>query len=249
MKRFLVLTSAMVLTLSMAACADKQTTPPPSSSDPNSSVTQQQPSGSDKNPGGSAQQNSTAPTTKTGVGVVISLENSWGATTDKPAGARTEVTVCAASFEKDGKIASVRFDAAEPGVDFDAAGALTTDLTQEVKTKRQLGDDYGMKEASSIGKEWYQQVDSLEQWMTGRSVEEVLGMKTVTRDDAEYTDEADLASSATISVDDFLKALEAAYDDAQNSQSSGSAQQSENGSKNESENMSQEQQSSGNGAN
>jgi hypothetical protein len=140
MKRFLVLTSAMVLTLSMAACADKQTTPPPSSSDPNSSVTQQQPSGSDKNPGGSTQQNSTAPTTKTGVGVVISLENSWGATADKPAGARTEVTVCAASFEKDGKIASVRFDAAEPGVDFDAAGALTTDLTIKVSSAEQRDD-------------------------------------------------------------------------------------------------------------
>lgn len=221
MKRFLALTSAMVLTLSMAACADKQTTPPSSSNSANNnSASSQQSSDSSQNtPSG---QSSTASAAKTGVGIVISLEDSWGATEEKPARAKAEVTVCAASFEKDGKIASVRFDVAEPGVDFDADGALTTDLTKAVETKRQLGDSYGMKGVSSIDKEWYQQVDALEKWMTGKPVEEVLGMKTTNQNDAEYADESDLTSSVTIAVGDFLEALQSAYDDAQGSQSSGS---------------------------
>ncbi|MBP0962919.1 MAG: hypothetical protein J6Q99_01330, partial [Oscillospiraceae bacterium] len=143
MKRFLALAIAMALILTMAACSDKQTTPPASSDDQNESATQQKPSDSSQNQSGTAQQNGTAAPTKTGVGVVISLENSYGATEGKPARAQAEVTVCAASFEKDGTIASVRFDVAEPGVDFDSAGALTTDLTTAVETKRQLGDAYG----------------------------------------------------------------------------------------------------------
>ena len=76
---------------------------------------------------------------KTGVGMVISMEGTRGATESSPAVTQSEITVCAASFDKDGKILDVVFDVAEPGVEYDDTGALTTDLSQPVMTKRQLG--------------------------------------------------------------------------------------------------------------
>lgn len=249
MKRFFALTIAMVLTLSMAACSDKQTTPPSSSGSENNSVTDQQQPGSSQNQNTSTEQNGTAAATKTGVGIVITLDDSRGATEEKPARAQAEVTVCAASFEEDGKIVSVRFDVAEPGVDFDKEGALTTDLTEAIETKRQQGDAYGMKGVSGIGKEWYQQVDALEEWMVGKSAEEVLGMKTSTQNESEYADEADLTSSVTIAVGEFLDALQAAYDDAQGSRTGSTSEETENGSGAEGGSSTESQQSSTSSAN
>ena len=67
-----------------------------------------------------------------------------------------------------------------------------------------------MKRVSSIGKEWYEQAAALEEWCIGKTVEEVLGMKTFDRGDGSHTmvpDEADLKAGCTITVGDYLKAL------------------------------------------
>ena len=69
-----------------------------------------------------------------------------------------------------------------------------------------------MKQASGIGKEWFEQIAALEQWMKGKTVDQVMAMKT-TQKDANHPavpNEADLTSSVTISVDGFLRALDKA---------------------------------------
>ncbi len=246
MKRFLALTSAMVLTLTMAACTNSQSNGSSMSGSAGSSGSGQQSSSGAGNTGSIGNQDSQGSTTataqtKTGVGLVISLDDSTGATDNGSGRAQAEVTVCAASFDNDGKIVDIMFDVAEPGVDFDSTGALTTDLTESIKTKRQLGDDYGMEGASGIGKEWYEQVDALQEWMVGQSVEEVLGMKTSTQNGAEYADEEELTSSVTIAVDQFLEALQVAYDNAEGSETSG---QNDSGSQDQNSQSAEENQSS-----
>ena len=152
---------------------------------------------------------------RTGLGTVISLADSKSANDEKPAAAQANVTMCAASFDEDGAIISVSIDTAQCKIAYDEKGQLTTDVDAAVQTKKQLGDNYGMKQVSGIGKEWYEQIEALEKWMTGKTVDQVLGMKVTDKEDhPSVPDEADLTSSVTISVGEYLEALKAAYNNA-----------------------------------
>ena len=116
-----------------------------------------------------------------------------------------------------GKITAVSCDIAQNKIGFDAAGALTGELTGEHPTKKELGDAYGMKAATSIGKEWYEQAEALEAWCIGKTVEEVVTMPTYDKGDGHHTqvpDDVDLKTGCTIDVGSFLDALQKAADNA-----------------------------------
>ncbi len=154
---------------------------------------------------------------RTGLGIVPSTSESVAAEGSVPGNAKFSVTVCALTVKPDGAIADVKFDTVEAGMAFDATGTLTGDINQEIRSKKELGDEYGMKAASGIGKEWYEQVGALEDWMRGKTVTDALNMKVAANEDdsRHIPDEPDLKTSVTISVTDQLRALEKAYADAQ----------------------------------
>lgn len=212
MKRFLALMAAMAMTLSLTACGTTQNNG--SSASGSGSTTdnmQQNPTTNDNKEESTPGNGNTAPgNVRTGVGVVISMDGTQGATDTTAATAKATVTVCAASFDEKGKILDVMFDAAEPGVEFDNAGALSTDLTAGIETLRQQADG-----------DWYQQVVALEGWMVGKTADKALGMTTTTENNLEYVDEEDLASTVTIPVGDLLEALQMAYDNATTETTSG----------------------------
>ena len=56
----------------------------------------------------------------------------------------------AAAFDKDGKVAGTIIDNAQTKVNFDKNGKVASDKNAEIKTKVELGDEYGMKKASRI---------------------------------------------------------------------------------------------------
>ena len=151
-----------------------------------------------------------------GLGCVSTTSESSSASAENAGNANFNVVACALSMDADGKILGVKFDTLQASVSFDVSGALTGDVTSELKTKKELGDAYNMKQASGIKKEWYEQIASLEDWMRGKTVEDVLAMKVTERDAThkDVPDEADLKTSVTISVTDQLHALEKAYADA-----------------------------------
>ena len=125
--------------------------------------------------------------------------------------------MCIRDRDDAGKITAVSFDIAQNKIGFDAAGALTSELTGEHPTKKELGDAYGMKGATSIGKEWYEQAEALEAWCIGKTVEEVVSMPTYDKGDGHHTqvpDDVDLKSGCTIDVGNFLQALQKAADNA-----------------------------------
>lgn len=113
--------------------------------------------------------------------------------------AQTYATVAAITMSGD-VITSCTIDAVQADVNFDTTGAITTDLTAPVLSKNQLGDDYGMKKASSIGKEWYEQAAAFSAYVVGKTPEQVAGIAVNEKGGAA---DADLAASVTLSIGEF----------------------------------------------
>ena len=71
-------------------------------------------------------------------------------------------------------------------------------------TKKELKDAYNMKQASPIKKEWYQQVEFFEDYVEKNGIDKI----KLNADGKAEND--DVKSGCTISVDGFIKAIEAA---------------------------------------
>lgn len=146
----------------------------------------------------------------TGIGSSKSASTKDGETYDGKG--QVDSTVCAVALDDNGVITSISFDVAQTSIAFTVEGEVTTDLTAEVKSKVELGEDYGMRAASPIGKELFEQLAAFEEYCIGKPAAEIIGMPTVARDDnhPSVPDVPDLATSCTIDVGSMLKALEKA---------------------------------------
>ena len=136
-----------------------------------------------------------------GLGVTTTISSSTAATADAAGLAQAYTNIAVSSVDKAGKITSCYIDAVQGNVNFDATGVITTDLTVAVQTKQELKDAYGMKAASAIGKEWYEQANSFAKYVTGKTAEEVKGIALT---DAGLAADADLAASVTVHVGPFM---------------------------------------------
>lgn len=77
-------------------------------------------------------------------------------------------------FDENDVIRKVYIDEVQSKIYFDGNGQLVNkDAYSEIRSKRELGDEYGMKAASDIGKEWYEQINSLESWLVGKNIKEI----------------------------------------------------------------------------
>lgn len=131
---------------------------------------------------------------------------------EKGATAQADIIFAAVGLDKDGKIVAVNIDNAQTKVLFNADGTLKTDVKEEPKTKRELGDAYGMKEATTMGLEWYQQMDNFEAAVIGKTIDEVLAMPVYEKDPNHPAVLTDLAASVTISVEGYQAALKDAVE-------------------------------------
>ena len=155
---------------------------------------------------------------KIGLGHITSIGSSVDLGKDKdgkevlPTG-QVDTIIAVVGFDKDGKVVKVTIDDAQTKVAFDKDLKLKSDIKALGKTKVELKEAYGMVKASTIKKEWYQQIAELEKWMVGKKVSEIKAMKVVKKDDAHpaIPDVAELKSSVTISVDGFIATVEEAY--------------------------------------
>lgn len=160
---------------------------------------------------------------KIGLGTITSIGKSKDKDGDKGPVGQVDSVIIAAAFDKDGKVVKVNIDNAQTKVEYSADLQVTTDAKGEFKTKVELGDEYGMKKASSIGKEWYEQAKALGDWMVGKSIDEIKGMKTKEKDAAHpaVPVEADLTSSVTVTVQDYINGVEKAFNNAVDVQAGG----------------------------
>lgn len=140
---------------------------------------------------------------KLGLGIVTTMEDSKDASADRDGQCQAYSTYVATTIGADGKITASIIDATQGTITFDATGKITSDLTAGVQTKRQLGDAYGMKAVSGIGKEWYEQAEAMSAYMVGKTADEIAGIAV---DEAFKTTDADLAAGVTIAIGDFQEA-------------------------------------------
>jgi len=140
---------------------------------------------------------------KLGIGVMTNIAKSESAT-EGTGLAQAYSTYVAVTTGADGVITSCCIDASQGNVNFDANGKITTDLTISPQTKNELGDDYGMKARSGLGKEWFEQAAAFAAYVTGKSAAEVEGIAV---DETGHPTGTDLTSSVTITISDFKAAL------------------------------------------
>ena len=145
---------------------------------------------------------------KTGLAIVTSVGKSENAKV-----ADYDVTLVAVTVDDKGVITDCIIDSIGAKVNFDATGKVTSDLTAEVKTKNELGDDYGMKAYGGAKYEWYEQAAALADYAVGKTVEE---LRSGAIDESGKAPEgSDLASTATIYLGGYVSAIEEAVKNAQ----------------------------------
>lgn len=146
---------------------------------------------------------------KTGLAVSASLSGESAG--EKDGNTTTDISLVAVTVTEDGVIESCAIDAIQGKVAFTADGKVSSEAGA-VLSKKELGDDYGMRVASPIGKEWDEQVEAIEAYAVGKTVEE---LKTKAIDENGVVADADLASGATIYMGSFIWAIEAAVNNAE----------------------------------
>lgn len=137
---------------------------------------------------------------KTGYYLGTDISGSKSAAAEEEGVAQANLELVAVTVTDEGVIDDCVIDAIQSKINFDATGAVTTDLTAPVLSKNQLGDDYGMKKASFIGKEWYEQAAAFSAYVVGKTPEEVSGIAINEKGGAA---DADLAASVTVSIGEF----------------------------------------------
>ncbi len=130
--------------------------------------------------------------------------SSLTATDDRDVNAQLDITVVALTKDSDGRVTSAVGDMTEPALTVSADGGVSA--PDEVRSKREQGDEYGMRQASSLGKEWYEHSEGFCSYLKGKTAQEINAIP----DDGS---DADLAALCTISVDDLQKAAGKALED------------------------------------
>ena len=146
---------------------------------------------------------------KTGLFVSASL-SAENATAEADGNATTDISIIAVTVSDSGVIESCVIDAIQGKVSVNTEGQLTSEEA-EILSKNELGENYGMKAASPIGKEWNEQAAAIAQYAVGKTVEE---LKTKAIDETGVVKDADLASSATIYMGGFISGIEEAVNNA-----------------------------------
>lgn len=130
---------------------------------------------------------------------VTSIGSSKSASAEEVGLAQVDANVAAVTLRGD-VISSCTIDAVQAKVNFDATGTISTDVTAPQQSKNQLGDAYGMKKFSGIGKEWNEQAAGFCRYVTGKTVADVAGIAVTEEGKAS---DADLAASVTVSIGGF----------------------------------------------
>lgn len=141
---------------------------------------------------------------KTGLAVITSLSAyTKGATAEGDGLIQPDSTAAAVLIDSKGVIKDVVIDVVQSPITFNANGEITSDLNTEFDSKHDLKDAYDMKKASPIGKEWFEQAEALENYIIGKTIDEVKGIKV----EDGYPAETDLESSVTMAIGDMINAV------------------------------------------
>ena len=155
----------------------------------------------------------TAGALKTGLYIATNIRDSVSATADADGEAKYDVTIVAVLVDENGVIQDCIIDGISTSVKFNAAGAITTDLSAAPLTKNELGENYNMVKYGGAIAEWDAQAAALAQFAIGKDAAD---LRHGAIDETGYAPEgSDLASSATIYLGGYVEAIEIAAGTAQ----------------------------------
>lgn len=218
MKKLLSLLLALVLVLSLVACSENTQTETTGETT-EETVAETTAEETTEETTAEAPAESTSEIAKIGLGTSVSLKPT--AITEEGGQTQSNVTIAALAFDAEGKIVKANIDVAQSTVKLNADGTLETPAEElTFKTKKELGPEYDMVKASEIGKEWFEQAEGFENFIIGKTAEEVLGIATEKADEehqAKPTD-PDLISSTTIDIGAFQKAVADAWENSKDAQ-------------------------------
>lgn len=163
-------------------------------------------------PAAPAEQTEATGALKTGLGVITHIQKSKDATAEEEGQGQAYTMVAAVTVDSEGKIVQVIVDGIQPTAKFDNTGTITTDLATTFDSKLVAKEGYGMKKASGIGKEWYEQSEAFSAYVIGKTRDEVAGI--VVNEEGKATGE-DLASSVTVTATALMDVVVKAMDNAQ----------------------------------
>lgn len=87
--------------------------------------------------------------------------------------------------------------------------SISLDQTKNGESKKELGDDYNMKSSSEIGKEWYEQVEFLENYIVKN------GLDKVELTDDGYAKNDDVLAGCTMNISTLMEAANSAKENAE----------------------------------
>lgn len=144
---------------------------------------------------------------------IVSSATNKDATEDAEGSIEISSTIVAAVVDADAKVVVSKTDGVTGKITFDAKGASTTDTAAEIKTKLELGTDYGMsaygkKHDGSDGavKEWNEQAAAFDATLVGKTASEFAALAGADT----YAIGELAAAGCTISVGDMIAAAEKA---------------------------------------
>ena len=144
-------------------------------------------------------------TLKMGLGVYSVYGDATSADGDMNGSASVATTAAAILIDKNDKIVKCVFDTVDASVGYSSTGAVV--ISDEYKTKGELGTAYGMVAYAGAKLEWFEQVDALCNTFEGKTLDEV---KAMIVDGYKGNDEV-IAAGCTIGIADFIYAIEKAF--------------------------------------
>lgn len=150
MKKFLALTAALAICLSSAGCTANT-----NDNNTNSDMIDKA-------------------SYRVGVGSYTTTEDSAPSVDGENGKGVVSTTYATVVFDENNIIKKVYIDEVESKIYFDGNGNIVNkDSYSDIRSKRELGNEYGMKAASGISKEWFEQINSLESWLAGKNISEI----------------------------------------------------------------------------
>ena len=145
-------------------------------------------------------------------GYTLGMGISLNADSSKENNAQVDATVAAVVLDETGKIIAAKIDVAQNKMDV-TDGEVDTEAA--FLTKQEKGEDYGMRKASAIGMEWYEQAAAFEQFVIGKTAEEVEAIET--KEDGKHLIAVDeeLYAGCSMSIGEFKEAVVKACKDEQ----------------------------------
>ena len=150
---------------------------------------------------------------KTGMVISTSIRDSKSATAEAEGEAAYDVTLVAVLVDDEGIIRDCVIDGVKGSVKFDTTGTITSDLTAAPATKNELGEAYGMVAWGGAVAEWDAQAAAVAAACVGKHYNELQGV--VVSESGYAPEGTDLATSATIYIGGYVKAIEQAAASAQ----------------------------------